>query len=240
MGLLSLQSANFEEVCSLSFLECLAAIRDFPQPTSLTEVRCFLGMVQYLSRYISNLTEDLHPVQILSKKDVPFLWSESQENAFLAIKAKIADSPCLALYDPRKELVLKNDASDYRLGSFLLQDGKPLGFTSRTLTVAERNYAQIEKELLAVIFGMKKFYHYIFARPARVFTDHKPLVSIANKPLSKAPKQLQSMFLNLQAFDYHLICKPGAQFHVSDTLSRAPVSTSDNVYACNNISTTLV
>ncbi|GFO39028.1 Gag-Pol protein [Plakobranchus ocellatus] len=218
--------------------EKVRAISDFPQPTSLTEVRRFLGMVQYLSRYISNLTEDLHPIQNLTKKDVPFLWSENQENAFLAIKAKFADSPCLATYNPSKELVLENKASEYGLGSVLLQDGKPLGFASRTLTDSERNYAQIEKELLAVIFGMKKFYHYTYARPVTVITDHKPLVSIANKPLSKAPKRLQSMFLNLQAFDYHLIYKPGAQLHVSDSLSRAPVSTSDDVYTCNNISDT--
>ncbi|GFN81635.1 retrovirus-related pol polyprotein from transposon opus [Plakobranchus ocellatus] len=78
-------------------------------------------MVQYLSSNISNLTEDLHPIQNLTKKDVPFLWSERQENAFLAIKAKIADSPCLAIYDPSKELVLENDTSEY---------GKPLGFAS--------------------------------------------------------------------------------------------------------------
>ncbi|GFO04959.1 retrovirus-related pol polyprotein from transposon 17.6 [Plakobranchus ocellatus] len=85
---------------------------------------------------------------------------------------------------------------------------------------------------------MRKFYHYTYARPVTAITDHKPLVSIANKPLSKAPKRLQSMFLNLQAFDYHLIYKPGAQLHVSDSLSRAPVSTSDDVYTCNNISDT--
>ncbi|RUS91936.1 hypothetical protein EGW08_000338 [Elysia chlorotica] len=216
--------------------EKVRAIRDFPPPTCLTEVRRFLGMVQYLSRYIPHLTDDLHPIQNLTKKDVPFLWSESQENAFLAVKSKIVDSPCLAIYDPHKELTLENDASEYGLGSVLLQDGKPLGFASRTLSEAERNYAQIEKELLAVIFGMNKFYHYTFARPVTVVTDHKPLVSIANKPLSKAPKRLQSMFLKLQAFDFNLIYKPGTQLHVSDSLSRAPLPTVNAVHTCSNIS----
>ncbi|RUS68488.1 hypothetical protein EGW08_023750 [Elysia chlorotica] len=216
--------------------EKVRAIRDFPPPTCLTEVRRFLGMVQYLSRYIPHLTDDLHPIQNLTKKDVPFLWSESQKNAFLAVKSKIVDSPCLAIYDPHKELTLENDASEYGLGSVLLQDGKPLGFASRTLSEAERNYAQIEKELLAVIFGMNKFYHYTFARPVTVVTDHKPLVSIANKPLSKAPKRLQSMFLKLQAFDFNLIYKPGTQLHVSDSLSRAPLPTVNAVHTCSNIS----
>ncbi|GFO38991.1 retrovirus-related pol polyprotein from [Plakobranchus ocellatus] len=103
----------------------------------------------------------------------------------------------------------------------------------KNVTDGEKNYAQIEKELLAVIFGMKKFYHYTFARPVTVITDHKPLVFMANKPLSKAPKRLQSIFLNLQAFDYHLIYKPGAQLHISVSLSRAPVTTSDDIYTCN-------
>ncbi|GFN81636.1 retrovirus-related pol polyprotein from [Plakobranchus ocellatus] len=80
---------------------------------------------------------------------------------------------------------------------------------------------------------MKKFYHYNFAQPVMVIMDHKLLVSIANKPLSKAPKLEQSMFLNLQAFDYHPIYKPDAQLHVSDSLSRAPISTSDDVYTCH-------
>ncbi|GFO39188.1 retrovirus-related pol polyprotein from transposon 297 [Plakobranchus ocellatus] len=151
----------------------------------------------------------------------------------MVIKAKITDSPCLAIYDPSDELVLENDASEYGLGSVLLQDGKPLGFASQPLTDPERNYAQIEKELLAVIFGMKKFYHYTFARPLTVIADHKPLVCIANKPLSKAPKRLQCVFLNLQAFDYHLIYKPGAQLRISVSLSRAPITTSDDIYTCN-------
>ncbi|RUS68634.1 hypothetical protein EGW08_023603 [Elysia chlorotica] len=117
-----------------------------------------------------------------------------------------------------------------------LTDGKPLGFASQTLSEAERNYAQIEKELLAVIFGMNKFYHYTFARPVTVVTDHKPLISIANKPLSKAPKRLQSMFLKLQAFDFNLIYKRGAQLNVSDSLSRAPLPTVNAVHTCSNIS----
>ncbi|RUS77745.1 hypothetical protein EGW08_014504 [Elysia chlorotica] len=127
---------------------------------------------------------------------------------------------CLSRYIPHltddlhKELTLENDESEYGLGSVLLQDGKPLGFASRTLSEAERNYAQSEKKLLAVIFVMNKFYHYTFARPVTVVTDDKPLVSIANKPLSKAPKRLQSMFLKLQAFDFNLTYKHGAQLHL--------------------------
>ena len=82
--------------------EKVRAITDFPQPTCLTQVRRFLGMVQYLSRYIPNLTDDLHTVQNLTKKDVPSVWSDSQEIAFLSIKEKIVGSPCLAIYDPSK------------------------------------------------------------------------------------------------------------------------------------------
>lgn len=215
--------------------EKVKAIKNFPVPKSVTEVRRFLGMVQYLARYIPHLTDALHPIQNLTKKDTPFVWSSSQESAFLTIKKTIAESPQLSIYDESKELTIENDASEYGLGSVLLQEGKPLAFASRTLSECEKNYAQIEKELLAITFGLKKFHNYTYGRQVTVVTDHKPLVSITNKPLVKAPKRLQSLLLKIQDYDISLIYKTGSQLVVSDSLSRAPLPETENDYTCNNL-----
>ena len=87
-----------------------------------------------------------------------------------------------------------------------------------------RNYAQIEKEMLAAVHGLKKFHHYTYGRHVHVITDHKPLVPIVGKLLSKAPKRLQSMLLRAQAYTYTLNYRPGAQIPVANALSRAPTS----------------
>ena len=180
-------------------------------------------MVQYLSRYIPNLTNIVQPLQNLLKKDVPFVWSVSQEKALRDMKQAIVQSPTLAIYDHQKELVQEDDASEYGIGSVLLQDGKPLAYASRTLSAAEQNYAQIEKELLAITFGLKKFHHFTYGRPVQVITDHKPLESITKKPLCKAPRRLQNMLLKNQEYHYQVRYRPGSSMIISNCLSRAPV-----------------
>ena len=102
---------------------------------------------------------------------------------------------------PNKELTLENDASEYGLGSALMQDGKPVVFASRALSSAERNYAQIEQEVLAVLFRLQRFHHYTYGRLTHVITDDKPLVTIVQKPLSKEPRRLQAMLLMTQEYN---------------------------------------
>ena len=85
-------------------------------------------------------------------------------------------------------------------------------------------YAQIEKEMLAVCFGLEKFHHYTYGRRVTVITDHKPLESIVLKPLSKAPKRLQSLLLRTQKYDYSVMFKSGKSIPVADALSRSPLS----------------
>ena len=107
----------------------------------------------------------------------------------------------LNIFDPNKKIVLENDASEYGLGSVLMQDGKPVAYASRTLSASERNYAQIEKEMLAIVFGLEKFHHYVYGNDILIITDHKPLTFIVKKPLSKAPKRIQNMILKTQGYN---------------------------------------
>ena len=102
-----------------------------------------------------------------------------------------------------------------------MQYGQPVTFASRAPTPAERRYSQIEKELLAQVFGMEHNHNYVYGRKVILWTDNKPLVSISQKPLVSAPKRLQRLLLRLQQYDYEIRYKPGKDMLLADTLSRA-------------------
>ena len=113
------------------------------------------------------------------------------------------------------------DASEYGLDASLLQRGRPVAHASRALTDPETEYAQIEKELLAVLFSMTKFDHMTYGLPVTVVSDHKPLAAILVQPLSRAPCRLQSMIMQLQRYSFKLVWQPGKEMHIADCLSRA-------------------
>ena len=201
----------------------VSSMRGMEEPCSLETLSRFLGMVNYLAKFLPNITELMNPLLNLLKKDVPWNWSSSQQKSFDSVKEAIMTAPVLAYYDPGKPLTLEDDACEYGIGSALLQGGKPIAFASRSLSDSERRYAQIEKEMLAVTYGLEKFHHYTFGRQVFVVTDHKPLVSISNKPLSKAPKRLQTLLMIAQRYTFELRWSPGTEIPVADVLSRAPV-----------------
>ena len=112
-------------------------------------------------------------------KDIKWNWEDLQQKAFAQSKDMLTSSALLVHYDPSKSLLLSCDASQYGVGALLSQvcngDEKPVAYSSRTLTNAERNYSQLEKEGLALIFGVKKFHNYLFGRTFTICTDHKLL-----------------------------------------------------------------
>ena len=129
--------------------------------------------------------------------------------------------PVLKYFDPHQGLELQCDASEKGLGACLMQGGQPLAYASRSLTATEQQYAQIEKEMLAIVFGTERFEQYVYGRRVKVETDHKPLESILKKSLLSAPKRLQRMMLRLQKFDLDVTYKKGSELYLADTLSRA-------------------
>ena len=118
-------------------------------------------------------------------------------------------------------LTLQADASEKGLGAAIMQAGQPIAYASRALTEAETRYAQIEKELLAVTFGLERFHQYTYGRKVIVQSDHKPLEIIAKKNMHQAPKRLQRLILRLQTYDVQIIYHPGNKMYIADTLSRA-------------------
>ena len=202
------------------------AIMNMEAPSDVHEVKRFCGMAQYLARFLPKLADDVEPLRKLTKKDAEWRWTEECQTAFETVKAKVTRTPVLGYFSPEKTLELQVDSSDYGLGATLLQDGRPLEYASRLLTPSERNWSQMEKELLAVVFGLTRFHQYTFGRPVLVLNDHKPLETILKKPLSKAPRRLQNLML--QVFQYDAIFKyeKGETLHIADFLSRAPIKTS--------------
>ena len=172
-------------------------------------LRRFLGIVNYVTKFMPKAAEVMKPLHTLLQKDVEWTWTTAQQKAFDALKRMVTNSPVLGFYDPQFELTLEADASEYGLDAALWQIGKPIAYASHSLSSAEGRYAQIEKEMLAVLYGLENFHHYTCGRDTMVITDHKPLVSIVKKPLSCAPRRLQEMLLRTQDYNYLLSYRPG-------------------------------
>ncbi|XP_033763408.1 uncharacterized protein K02A2.6-like [Pecten maximus] len=169
----------------------IRAVQLMKPPTTKGELETFLGMVTYLSQFAPNLSEVTSPIRILLTQNVEFHWDKPQADAFHSGKDIITASPVLAYFDSNKEVTLQTDATKFGLGATVMQEGKPIAFASKSLTPSEINYAQIEKEMYAIVFGCTKFHQYLYGRKVRVETDHKPLIPISQKSLYAAPPRLQ-------------------------------------------------
>uniref|UniRef100_A0A3Q2DE46 Gypsy retrotransposon integrase-like protein 1 n=1 Tax=Cyprinodon variegatus TaxID=28743 RepID=A0A3Q2DE46_CYPVA len=199
-----------------------AAINAMPVPTDVTSLQRFLGMVNYLGKYIQNLSEIAAPLRQLTHKETAWCWFQQHQEAFDRLKACLSSPPVLAYYNVEEPVTLTCDASSHGLGAACLQHGRPIAFASRSLTDTETRYAQIEKELLAVVFACTKFRDYVYGKRIIVETDHQPLVTIVKKPIHVAPARLQRMLLRLQSYNFSLVYKKSKHMYLADTLSRAP------------------
>ena len=173
-------------------------------PTNVSELKSFLGMLNYYGKFLPNLSIEMKPLYNLLHHDVNWNWRKECKKAFEMAKRMISGDNVLVHYNPQLPLILGVDASHYSLCAVLshkMPDGseKPVAFAFRTLSVAERNYAQIEKEGLAIIFGVKKFHLYLYGRKFTLITDHQPLTRIFG------PKEWHSILGSCQnaEVDYH-------------------------------------
>lgn len=130
----------------------------------------------------------------------------------------------MRFYDHKKPITIQADSSKDGLGACLLQEGHPVCYASWALTDTEQRYAQIEKELLAILFAARKFNQYIYGKPVMVQSDHKAVENIMQKQLCKAPARLQRMLLQLQKYDLNIAYTPGKHMYIADMLSCATAS----------------
>lgn len=204
------------------------AITNMPEPTNTTELRRFLGMINYLMKFIPQLAEKTQPLRLLLHQDMEWVWGAPQQEAVKKLKEEIAKQPVLALYSRTAETRILADASSYGLGGVLEQchSGvwKPVTYASRSLNDVEKRYAQIEKEALAITWACERFRNYVLGARITIVTDHKPLVTLmSTKPVSELTARLQRMRMRLMCFDYTISHIAGNKFFVPDALSRAPV-----------------
>jgi len=205
--------------------EKVKAVQEMPRPTSKKELLSLLGFVNYLAKFLPRLSEVAQPLREMTAKDAKFIWSQHHETAFQEVRELVVKHPVLKYYDLQEEVTVQCDASEYGLGAALLQNGQPVAFASRSLSQTERQYAQIEKECLAIVFSCERFSQYLAGRKKiTVESDHKPLQSIFQKSILSAPCRLQRMMLRLQRFNLEVKYKPGAQMYVADHLSRASLA----------------
>jgi hypothetical protein len=202
--------------------EKVKAIHDIATPKDKKDLMRFLGMVNYLAKFVPSLSDLTQPLRELIKKDILWHWTKTHENAFNRVKSSLMQDKLLKYYDVTEPVTLSVHSSSYGLGACLMQDSKPVSYASQSLNQAEKNYAQIEKELLAIVFGCKKYHQYIYGKPVTIETDHKPLEYLFKKPLIASPPRLQRMMLSLQQYDLSVYYKPGKTLYIADTLSRAP------------------
>ncbi|XP_018364694.1 PREDICTED: uncharacterized protein K02A2.6-like, partial [Trachymyrmex cornetzi] len=199
----------------------VTAILSMKQPANVKELETFLGMLTYLGKFIPNLSQKTTKLRNLTKRNTVWLWDQNAEQAFNDLKNSLISAPVLQFFDPRKSVVVSVDASQSGLGAVLLQNNLPVEYASRSLNNTQKNYAQIEKEALAIAFACKRFHYYIYGRQVVVESDHKPLEAIFAKPLNKCSARLQRIRLMLQPYDIKVQCKPGKELYLADALSRA-------------------
>lgn len=197
------------------------AITSMEAPTDKKSLERFLGLVNYIGKFIPNLSQHTTVLRGLLKKNVQFSWYGEHEAAFRSLKQMLVEKPVLQFFDINKPIVLSVDSSKDGIGAVLLQNSLPVAYASKALNDVQKNsYSQIEREMLAVLFGCERFHQFVFGQSFTIETDHKPLVSIVKKNFDLCPPRLQRMLLRLQPYDFKLVYKKGKELYIADTLSR--------------------
>ena len=213
--------------------EKITPIINAPCPNNVKQVQSFIGLCNYYSRFIPNFASTMAPLYKLLQKNVPFSWGSEQNKCFQHVKQLFLNCNILQLYNPIYETMLETDASQYGLGAVLLQRQNkncpwmPVQFASRTLNEAERNYSNIERESLSVIFGTDKFRHFLLGIKFIIRNDHKPLYKLLghDKPIiSPSSMRIQRWALKLSQYDYVFEYSRGSNNVQSDFLSRFPLT----------------
>lgn len=209
------------------------AVKHWRQPANVTEVRSFLGLASYYRRFIQDFAEIAAPLHRLTCKspERKFNWTPECEHAFKDLKQKLVTAPVLAFPCFDGEFIVDSDASDYGLGAVLSQkqDGheKVIAYASRVMEDREKRYSVTKKEMLAMVYAIKHFRHYLYGRPFTIRTDHNALrwLQSFKEPEGQVARWLET----LAQYDYKIQHRPGKKHTNADALSRkSPAETPDN------------
>lgn len=233
--------SNVEEIDFLGYLisgsgvsvspKKLEAIQKMEPPRSCAETRSFLGLVNFVHRYVPDMATLTFPLNSLTRKESKFIWKAEHQEAFDKIKTILLNHETLGFYDPSDETFIIADASPVGLGAVLVQrhkgdHGRIIGYASKTLSPVERKYAQTEREALALVWACERFHEYVYGLTFWLITDHKPLVSIFGDRLKPSPR-IERWKLRLMSYDYKVMYRPGNS-NIADVLSRLCQRVSDS------------
>lgn len=193
----------------------IEAIKNFKNPKTVTDIKSFLGLTGYYRKFIRNFSKIAKPLIGLTKKETPFHWTNEQQTAFDNLKDKLCNAPVLQYPDFTRQFTLTTDASNEGLGAILSQDGH---YISRTLNTAEKNYSTTEKELLAIVWAIKRLRQYLLGRKFIIQTDHQALKWL--KDVKDPSSRLMRWRLRLEEYDYDIEYRKGKENQAADALSR--------------------
>lgn len=204
------------------------AICHMPEPHDVSTVRSFLGMLNYYSQFVKEMRDLRNPLDKLLCKDAKFEWTNECRNSFNRAKEILQSDLLLTHYDPKIDLLVAADASVDGIGAVILHrypngSQKAIEHASRALTPAEKNYGQIEKEALSLIFAIKKFHKMIWGRSFTLQTDHQPLLAIFGSKKGipvHSSSRLQRWALTLMPYDFNIEYINTLKFGHADALSR--------------------
>ena len=206
----------------------VAAVQDYLVPTSVKEVRQFIGLVSYYRRFIKGFARVAEPLHYLTRKDAIFEWTSVCRDSFDMLRKALIEAPVLAYPDFTKSFRLETDACVKGLGAVLSQlqgDGKvhPVAYASRALSDPEKRYAVTELETLSVVWALNHFHAYLYGNEVTVYTDHSAVKAVLETPNPSAKharwwtKVYASGVKNIQ-----IVYRSGLEILNADALSRNP------------------
>ncbi|KAI4320605.1 hypothetical protein MLD38_034066 [Melastoma candidum] len=198
--------------------EKVRAIREWPTPTTISEVRSFLGLAGFYRRFVRDFSTIASPLTDIIKKEVGFRWGTEQEKAFKTLKEKLSSAPLLMLPDFSKPFEIECDASGIGIGSVLMQEKRPIAYFSEKLNGAALNYSTYDKELYALVRALETWQHYLWSQEFVIHTDHESLKHL--KDQGKLNRRHTRWIQFIEMFPYVIRYKKGKENIVADALSR--------------------
>jgi hypothetical protein len=207
------------------------AIKELERPKTVRDVRSFIGSCSYYRKFVPNFAKLAYPLTQLTKKHAKFEWSHKHQEAFEKLKQALISAPILQVPNFEKEFTLFTDASNFAIGAVLTQLGEdgtymPIAYLSHQLNKTQQNWATIEKEAYSIVYALKKWRHYLYGRPFKIFSDHKPLKYIHSAQMRNA--KLQRWALEISGYGGSIEYIKGSNNIHADLLSRVKRKVSDS------------